>query len=405
MRLTRPVIVLVLSWLAAFSLRSGFVGLGTALPALTADLALSFAQASILVSAPTLLMGLMAVPGGAMADRWGAARVIALGLLLVAVGGGLRAAAPTYALILAITIVFGAGIGIGQPPLPRLMRAWFPGRLGVTTGVYASGLVSGSIIGAALSSPVMDWAGGGEHAWRAPIALWGIVALVTLAIWLIGMRSWRAAESSTGGSETGQLSAEAMAWSPWRDPRAWISAAIFAAQGLVYYLMVAWLPAIYGEAGASTAATVALFTVFNAATLPGILLFPIWSDRLGQRRLPTIVAAVLFTSGVLGLLLFPFAEYWRWLWPALAGSGVAALFGMSLVFPADIAPLGRTGAAAGMVLGVGYAGSALGPVVAGLVRDVTGSFDATLILLPVVGVAMVVLACIVPELPGKRSSA
>ncbi len=401
----RSVVVLVLSWLAAFSLRSGFVGLGTALPALTADLALTFAQASILVSAPTLLMGLMAVPGGAMTDRWGAARVIALGLLLVGLGGGLRAAAPAYAMILAITVVFGAGIGLAQPPLPRLMRAWFPASLGITTGVYASGLVSGSIVGAALSNPVMHWAGGGAHAWRAPIALWGIVALVTLVIWLIGMRPWRAPEPRQEAQESAEVGLQAASWSPWRDRRAWISAAIFAAQGLVYYLMVAWLPAIYNEAGAHTAAAIALFTVFNASTLPGILLFPIWSDRLGERRLPTIVAAILFTIGVLGLLLYPFAEYWRWVWPALAGSGVAALFGMSLVFPADIAPKGRTGAAAGMVLGVGYAGSALGPVVAGLVRDVTGSFNATLILLPVVGVAMIVLACFAPELPGKRASA
>ena len=52
---------------------------------------------------------------------------------------------------------------------------------------------------------------------------------------------------------------------------------------------------------------------------------------------------------------------------------------------------------AGMVLGVGYAGSAIGPVVAGLVRDLTGSFDATLILLPIVGLAMVAIAAFVPE--------
>lgn len=402
-----PVVVLVLSWLVAFSLRSGFVGLGPALPALTADLGLSFAQASILVSAPTLLMGLMAVPGGALVDRWGPARVIAVGLALVAVGGGLRAAAPVYGVILGITILFGAGIGIAQPPLPRLMRAWFPLRLGVTTGVYASGLVSGAIVGAALSGPMMARAGGGHDAWRVPIALWGILALATLLVWLVGMQPWRAAAPVTAGRavESAVDTADVGAWSPWRDRGAWIAAAIFAAQGLIYYLMVAWLPAIYGEAGADATATAALFTVFNASTLPGILLFPIWSDRLGRRRPPTIVAAILFLIGVVGLLLMPFADPWRWLWPALAGSGVAALFGMALVFPADIAPRGRTGAAAGMVLGVGYAGSAVGPVVAGVVRDLTGSFAATLALLPVVGVAMLLLALVAPELPGARARA
>ena len=93
----------------------------------------------------------------------------------------------------------------------------------------------------------------------------------------------------------------------------------------------------------------------------------------------------------------PLADPWRWLWPALAGSGVSGVFAMSLVLPADIAPPGRTGAAAGMVLAIGYAASALGPVIAGVVRDVTGSFDATLLLLPAIGGLMIALSALAPE--------
>lgn len=391
-----PAVVLILSWLVAFSLRSGFVGLGPALPALTVDLGLSFAQASALVSAPTLLMGLLAVPGGALTDRWGPARVIALGLVLVALGGGLRAASPGFAVILVISVVFGIGIGISQPPLPRLMRTWFPRRIGVTTGIYASGIVCGAIFGSAVSGLLMVRAGG-DHAWRAPVALWGVIAGITVVIWVLGMQPWRTPEPATVARAMPAGTDVAAAWSPWRDRLAWISAAIFAAQGLVYYLLVAWLPAIYGEAGADPTATTALFTVFNASTLPGILLFPIWSDRLRRRRPPTFIASLLFLIGVAGLLFVPFAEPWRWLWPALAGSGVAGVFGMSLVLPADIAPRGRTGAAAGMVLAIGYAASALGPVIAGVVRDLSGSFAATVSLLPAVGVVMILLAWLTPE--------
>lgn len=392
-----PAVVLILSWLVAFSLRSGFVGLGPALPALTADLGLTFAQASALVSAPTLLMGLLAVPGGILTDRWGPARVIILGLALVALGGGLRAASPGFAVILIISVVFGIGIGISQPPLPRLMRTWFPRRIGVTTGVYASGIVCGSIFGSAVSGLLMVRAGG-DHAWRAPVALWGIIAGITLVIWVLGMQPWQKPEPATiARAMPTSAEAVAAAWSPWRDKLAWISAAIFAAQGLVYYLLVAWLPAIYGEAGADATATTALFTVFNASTLPGILLFPIWSDRLHRRRPPTFIASLLFLIGVAGLLFVPFAEPWHWLWPALAGSGVAGVFGMSLVLPADIAPRGRTGTAAGMVLAIGYAASALGPVIAGVVRDLSGSFAATVSLLPAVGVVMILLALLTPE--------
>jgi CP family cyanate transporter-like MFS transporter len=226
---------------------------------------------------------------------------------------------------------------------------------------------------------------------------------VALLTWAVVMRPWRK-EPADAGSLPALDVAEAAAWSPWRDPQAWISASLFAAQGIVYYLMVAWLPAIYGEAGTSATATAGLFAVFNAATLPAILLFPSWSDRIHRRRPPSLVAATLFVLGVLGLLVLPLADPWRWLWPALAGSGVSGVFSMSLVLPADVAPPGRTGAAAGMVLALGYGAAALGPIIAGVVRDVTGSFDATLLLLPAIGVVMIVLSAIAPELPPVQLS-
>jgi CP family cyanate transporter-like MFS transporter len=393
---TGPATVLALTWLAAFNLRSGFIGIGPVLPALTLDLGLSFAQASFLVAVPTLMMGLMAVPGGALVDRWGSSRVIAAGLVLVTIGGGLRAVAPEFALLLVVTFLFGAGIGLSQPSLPRLMRSRFPFRLGVTTGIYASGLICGSIVAASLTGPMLDRIEE-PAAWRLPLLLWGALAGITLVTWTVLMRPWRAEPAAVGALAPREGTAAAT-WSPWRDPRAWISAALFAAQGIVYYLMVAWLPAIYGEAGTSATATAGLFTVFNAATLPAILLFPSWSDRIHRRRPPTLVAATLVLIGVMGLLVLPLADPWRWLWPASAGAGVAGAFAMSLVLPADVAPPGRTGAAAGMVLAIGYAASALGPVIAGVVRDVTGSFEATLRLLPVIGGVMIVLAALAPEL-------
>jgi len=392
--------VLALAWLAAFNLRSGFIGIGPVLPALTVDLGLSFAQASFLVAVPTLMMGLMAVPGGALVDRWGPSLVIAAGLTLVAVGGGLRAFAPGFVLLLAVTFLFGAGIGLSQPSLPRLMRSRFPLRVGVTTGIYASGLISGSIASASLTGPMLVHMGE-PAAWRLPLALWGVLAGGALLAWAVVMRPWRK-ERADADSLHAVDAAEATAWSPWRDRRAWISAALFAAQGIVYYLMVAWLPAIYGEAGTSATSTAGLFAVFNAATLPAILLFPSWSDRIHRRRPPSLVAASLVLIGVFGLLVLPLADPWRWLWPALAGARVSGAFAMALVLPADVAPPGRTGAAAGMVLGIGYAAAALGPVIAGVVRDVTGSFDATLRLLPVIAVVMIVLSMLAPELSSTR---
>src|ERR671910_2650226 len=173
------------------------------------------------------MMGVMAVPGGALVDRWGPSRVIAAGLALVTIGGGLRAAVPEFALLLTLTFLFGAGIGVSQPSLPRLMRSRFPLRLGVTTGVYASGLVTGSIIAASLTGPILDRIGG-PAAWRLPLLLWGLLSGIALMIWTVVMRPW-CAEPAVVGSRVPPEAATAAAWSPWRDRRAWISASLFAA--------------------------------------------------------------------------------------------------------------------------------------------------------------------------------
>src|SRR4029453_19275700 len=138
-----------------------------------------------------------------------------------------------------------------------------------------------------------------------------------LVVWGLVMRPWQYA--ATGApSKRGAVTLEHPVWSPWRDWQAWIAAAFFAAQGLVYYLLVAWLPAIYGEAGATGAATAGLVTVFNAVTLPTMLLAPAWSDRLQRRRPPTVLAGLALLVGVVGLLTLPLADPWRWLWPACA---------------------------------------------------------------------------------------
>ena len=46
----------------------------------------------------------------------------------------------------------------------------------------------------------------------------------------------------------------------------------------------------------------------------------------------------------------------------------------------------------------------LGPIAAGMVRDLTGSFDASLMLLPIVGIAMTIATFAVPESPGHVRS-
>ena len=65
-------LALALLSLVAFNLRTGLIGVGQILPDVTHDLHLTHTESSLLVALPTALMGLAALPGGRLVDRFGA---------------------------------------------------------------------------------------------------------------------------------------------------------------------------------------------------------------------------------------------------------------------------------------------------------------------------------------------
>jgi CP family cyanate transporter-like MFS transporter len=389
--------------LVAFNLRTGLIGVGPILPDVTNDLHLSHTQGSLLVALPTALMGLAALPGGRLVDRFGARAVITVGLALVAIAGGLRATASIFPMLVVLTAFFGIGIGIAQPGLPRLGLALFPTNAGLATGVYAGGFFSGSVV-AAFTTPLLLGLSDSSSRWRLPLAIWGALAVAGLITWVAGLQFWSVPSSGPPVNSDEASPGEPVRWNPWRSRKAWIVTLIFSGQGLAYYLLIAWLPSIYEEDGLHGHTPGILFALYNVSTFPAMVGLPLVSDRLGSRRIPTLVAAVSLLTGSLGLAVFSTTSPVLWLWPVFCGFGVAGLFSMGMLMPVDVAPAGKTGAAAGMVLCVGYLASAAGPIIGGAIKDATGSFERALLLLPVLAIAIIAIAFFAPRPFESRST-
>ncbi len=380
--------------LVAFNLRTGLIGVGPLLPDVTGDLHLSHTQGSLLVALPTALMGLSALPGGRLVDRFGPRAILTTGLAMVALAGGLRAAAPIFPMLVFFTAIFGIGIGIAQPGLPRLGLALFPGNAGLATGVYAGGFFAGSVV-AAFTTPLLLGLVATAGRWRFPLAVWGILAGVGWIAWVVGARFWSVPETHTTTVENQPT--EPAKWNPWFDRKAWVVTLLFSGQGLAYYLLLAWLPSMYDDNGLHGRTPALLFALYNVSTFPGMVGIPLLSDRIGSRRIPTLMATLSLLIGTAGLAAFGTTPYVLWLWPVLAGFGVAGHFGMGMLMPVDVAPPGKTGAAAGMVLFVGYLASAAGPVIGGAIKDATGSFEEALLILPVLAAGLIALAFFAPR--------
>ena len=100
-----------------------------------------------------------------------------------------------------------------------------------------------------------------------------------------------------------------------------------------------------------------------------------------------------------GVVLVPAAAY---AWVTVLGVASGGMFALVLTVPLDLEDEpGRVGALVGMMLGLGYTIGAISPVVLGAVRDVTGSFTASLWLL--VGFSALLIGS-VAALPSRSDS-
>jgi MFS transporter, CP family, cyanate transporter len=376
-----PYAVLALAWLTAFSSRSNTISVGPVLPLIQNDLGLSYAQAGLLFSIPVLMMGLFAIPSGLIMARLGVKPVLVLSLSLLGLGGGLRALAANGAQLFAATALLGAGIGLVQPALPRLIKDRFTRNTGVMTGIYSNGFAVGATTAAALSIPVLV-PFSGSLTWRGPFLIWAVVVGFTAVAWLF----------VSGGASRGGESLAPFA-RIFRSRLCWLFSGIFLTQSLLYYILNSWLASYYQGLGFPLATAASTLALLSGSSIVFGFSGPALSDRFG-RRPPFVVAGIGSVAGVLGLMLWPHVY---WLWPLMIGSSTSVLFTTGFVIPVDLAPADEVGAFTGLMLTVGFGGVVVGPPLIGFLRDASGGNLLGLLVMLGIAAAQLWLTLVMPE--------
>ncbi len=109
-------------------------------------------------------------------DRYGARRMLAAALLLLAAGLAGSAFAPTLPFLVAAQLLVGIAAGVALPAIYTLAAVVAPaGRESETIGVVLTGWTLSMVAGVPLSAAIADLAG-----WRT---VYAVVAVATLAAW------------------------------------------------------------------------------------------------------------------------------------------------------------------------------------------------------------------------------
>ncbi|WP_101926589.1 MULTISPECIES: MFS transporter [Luteimonas] len=382
------VLVLLGIALSAFNLRTAVTSLTPLLDVLGATFGFGSATAGVLGMLPTAAFALFGVSTPALGRRIGLERTALLAMALAAAGLLLRSSADGVAVLMFGSGVALAGMGIGNVVLPPLVKRYFPGRVGAISTLYITVLQLGTMLPALLAVPLAGSAG-----WRVALGVWSLTAIAAALPWLWLLLRARRGSATSPGDDVAPA-APVVRGRVWISPVAWGLALMFGMTSLITYAMFTWLPTLLTEAGATPAFGGAMVALFSTLGLIGALGMPALAVRIANPFPLVLACAACHLTAFTGLLLAPMAA--PVLWVVLLGLGPSTFpLTLTMINLRTRTPAGSA-ALSGFMQGVGYAISCLGPLLFGVLHDLSGGWDWPFAML-VVAVAVLLaggwLAC------------
>jgi FSR family fosmidomycin resistance protein-like MFS transporter len=315
---------------------------------------------------------------GILADRKGT-RFVGLALLWTATTFALLGFVPSFAALIALAALSGLGSGLYHPLGALNARAVIDERERNTAmSIYVTGgtlgVASGPLVGA-----LILWA----------LGLHGTILMVIpgALICVVMLRQGKAIAAKVPRRVRGAVMT--------------VRAVPLAVMGVIIGMMMlrAWtisgiqtfLPTWYDELGYGKLMQSALVTTLLISTALGTVGSGTLADRYG-RRLPLILSSALSIPTIL-----LFAQYpgpWAFLTAALMGFLAASTLPLLLVIAQELMA-GRAGLASGLIMGLGFAMSAIGMPITGAIGDSWGLQDA-MRFQAAIGAATFLLAWLLP---------
>lgn len=355
--------------LVAVNLRPGATSVGPVLEELRSGLSMGSGAAGILTALPPLCFGLGGAVAVALARRIGLTGGIALGLVAATVAILLRVVIDSEVVFLGLTVVALLSMALGNVLVPAWIKHDGAGVEVTLMTVFSTGLIAGGSLGALVTAPVAEGAGG----WRLALGGWGVLVATALPIWVwlaLRERGPAAVRSVPMRPPTGRIAS---------SPTALAMTALFGMQSMHAYIQFGWLPQIYRDNGLSATHAGALQALVAGVGIVGALVMPTVAARSRSLTPYVLTFGVLMVAGYLGLLLAPTSL--PWLWAVLLGiSGYAFPLTIALITARTRDP-GITAQLSGFVQPIGYLIAAVGPFGVGLIHQATGGWTAVLVLL------------------------
>jgi len=352
-------------FLVGLTLRPLTTAVGPVLPEIRSEYGLSATSAALLSTLPVIFFGLGAFFVPRLMHKVTPNKEISLALIVIFVGAHLRILPTVYALYLG-TIIIGLGVAIGNVVPSIITRRDFPKNIGGVTGLFVGAISFAPAIAALITYPLTVT----FNSWRWAMELWALLPLIAWIVWQLYSKEHRSnVVLSTPHNMKGLL----------RNPLAWALVIYFGFQSTNYYSLGAWLPTILRESGINPTTAgyqLALLVLIGFPT--GLFIPPLASKFTSQVTLGVLFVGI-FAVGLFGIFLFSSTGWWpqgTWLWSILLGIGLGSSFPLALTLVLLRTENQETARdLSSFMQGIGYFIAAIGPVILGVIRDSTNSWN------------------------------
>lgn len=206
------------------------------------DLGLSLSQWGWVQSAFILSYGLMQIPMGALGDRFGHRKILAVIVLWWSLFTAFTGLAGGLASLLVIRFMFGIGEAGSSPCSTGVISRWFEkGEVGKAQGyVWAASRMGGALT-PFIVIPVMMWVG-----WRAAFYLLGALGIIWAVVWYWYYRNPGETSQTSLTSQTSTTSATSKSSIDWglllRSRQVWLLCGMYFFYAFGSWFFFSWFP-------------------------------------------------------------------------------------------------------------------------------------------------------------------
>lgn len=386
----QKIVLLVGIIFIAINLRAPLTSVGSLANLIKDHFQISNSVTGFITTLPLIVFAIVSPFVTKISSKLGNGFTMLLGIILLIIGEIIRSYTGLYGVFIGTTII-ATGICIGNVLIPSIIKLVFPTRVAFVTSIYTPVMSMFAAIASGISIPL---ATGMNIGWKNALSVWAILALFSLIIWLPQLRrkhhEVKGPSTNNGNSENTINHANIIPI--WKSSLAWYVTLFMGLQSILFYCLVAWLPAILQTNGLSSETAGYMLSLYQITGVPASFVVSQIADKIKNQKILAATTSTIYLIGILGLFLGK-NHLMLYFYLTLMGIGSGASVSLALSFMGLRARNAKDAAKlSGMAQSIGYIFGAMGPLLIGSLYDHTGSFTEPFIFLISVIILLIIMS-------------